>query len=125
MNKKNASTKVFIYSELELKKLGENIKLARERRKMTASELAIKASVSRMALMRIEKGDETVGVGKIFNVLSALGLLKGLADIADPNLDRAQAINEIINLREGISKNNIKKNIYISSKKLVKRNLDF
>lgn len=92
--------KIFINSELELKRLGENIRVARERRKMTSSELAIKASVSRTALMRMEQGDPRVGVGKIFNVLNALSLLKGLADLADPELDRSQTFKEIMNLRE-------------------------
>jgi hypothetical protein len=63
-------------------------------------------SVSRMSIMRIEKGDPTVGIGKVFNILSTLGLLKGLADLADPFMDREQAIKEIIKLRERVKKKN-------------------
>ena len=125
MNKEKTKSKPFIHSDFELKKLGENIGLARERRKMTTTELAIKASVSRMSLMRIEKGDPAVGIGKVFNVLSALGLLKGLADMADPALDRSQAIHEIANLRESVAKKEKNMKGFYIKKAAVKKNLDF
>lgn len=92
-------TKSFINSELEIKRLGENIRLARKRRKMSASELEAKSAVSRKTISRIESGDTSVGIGNVFNVLNALGLLKGLADLADPEMDRTQAMKEIRALR--------------------------
>ncbi len=96
--------KLFIQSELEAKKLGSNIHIARKRRKMSLTELASKSSISKTVLSRIEAGDPTVGFGKVFNVLEALGLLSGLADITNPDLDRQQTINEIQALREGKNK---------------------
>lgn len=96
--------KLFIKSELEAKKLGSNIQIARKRRKMSLMDLASKSSISKTVLSRIEAGDPTVGVGKILNVLDALGLLTGLADITNPDLDREQTINEIKFLREGGNK---------------------
>lgn len=93
--------KTFINSELEAKRLGANIYLARKRRNMTLIELSTKSSVSKTVLRRIEAGDTSVGCGKIFNVLDALGLLAGLADLASPELDREQTLNEIKALREG------------------------
>lgn len=93
--------KTFIKSELEAKKLGTNIQIARKRRKMSLVELAAKSSVSKTVLSRIEGGDVSVGFGKVFNVLEALGLLTGIADIANPDLDRQQTMKEIKNLREG------------------------
>lgn len=93
----------FINSELEIKRLGQNIQIARRRRKMNVSELAAKSDVSRQAVMRVEKGDPTVGISKVFNILNALGLLKGLSELADPELDRSQAIKEIKELREGVT----------------------
>jgi transcriptional regulator with XRE-family HTH domain len=110
--------KHFISSELEMKRLGENIKLARTRRHMSGKELSVKASVSRMALMRLEKGDPTVGIGKVFNVLSALGLLKGLSDIASPELDRSQALKEIKALRQGIHSSKTKVSLEGKSTKI-------
>ncbi len=93
----------FITTELEIKRLGQNILIARKRRKMTTSELATKANVSRQVLMRIERGDSSVGISKVFNVLNALGLLNGISSFADPEMDRSQAIKEIRELREASS----------------------
>lgn len=96
--------KNFINTDIEFRKLAENIKIARKRRKLTLSELAIKASVSKTVLSRLESGDTRVGIGKVFNVLDALGLLKGLADIVSPQLDREQAFKEIVRLRDSKTK---------------------
>ena len=93
--------KTFIKVDLEAKRLGSNIYIARKRRNMSLVELSAKSSVSRTVLRRIESGYTSVGIGKVFNVLDALGLLTGLADIAGPDLDRQQTINEIKALREG------------------------
>jgi transcriptional regulator with XRE-family HTH domain len=96
--------KIFIKSEHEAKKLGTNIQIARKRRKMSLVELAAKSSVSKTVISRIEAGDVSVGFGKVFNVLDALGLLTGIADIVNPDLDRQQTMKEIKNLREGGNK---------------------
>ncbi len=93
----------FITTDLEIKRIGQNILIARKRRKMTTSELAAKANVSRQVLMRIERGDSSVGISKVFNVLNALGLLNGISTFVDPEMDRSQAIQEIKELREASS----------------------
>lgn len=90
----------FIQSNIELNTFAQNIKIARKRRKMTVSELSVKSGVSRTVIARIEKGDAAVGIGKVFNVLDALGLLKGIANMVNPELDRSQALYEIKQLRE-------------------------
>jgi len=92
--------KAFIQADLESRKLGMNIKVARKRRSMSLVELSAKSSVSKTVLRRIEEGDTSVGIGKVFNVLDALGLLKRISDIANPDLDREQTFNEIKKLRE-------------------------
>lgn len=115
-------TKSFINSELEIKRLGENIRLARKRRKMTSSELEAKSAVSRKTISRIEAGDITVGIGNVFNVLNALGLLKGLAEMADPEMDRAQAMKEIWSLRD---KSTGKFNSTIVGRKVSPDEIDF
>lgn len=110
--------KTFIKSEIEAKKLGNNIQIARKRRKMSLVKLAAKSSVSKTVLSRIEAGDVSVGFGKVFNVLDALGLLTGIADIVNPELDREQAIKEIKDLREGGNKSTpqkSKKNNFVRS----------
>ncbi|TDQ77937.1 helix-turn-helix domain-containing protein [Sphingobacterium yanglingense] len=57
-----------------LEQMGENIKLARKRRKLTAVQVAERAGVARSTLYLIEKGDTSVAMGAYFNVLRVLGL---------------------------------------------------
>lgn len=102
--------KTFIKTEMEAKKLGFNIQIARKRRKMSLADLSVKSSVSKTVLRRIEEGDVSVGFGKVFNVLDALGLLTGISDIASPDLDRQQALDEIRALRESGNSSIAKKN---------------
>ena len=54
--------------------MGENIKLARKRRKLTAIQVAERAGISRSTLNLIEKGESSVAMGAYFNVLRVLGL---------------------------------------------------
>ncbi len=53
---------------------GENVKLARKRRKLTTIQLAERADISRNTLYLIEKGSPGVSIGAVFNVLRVLGL---------------------------------------------------
>ncbi|MDG2357141.1 MAG: transcriptional regulator [Polaribacter sp.] len=57
-----------------LEQLGQNIKLARKRRKITAEQLSERASIVRMTLYQIEKGNPSVAIGAYFNVLRVMGL---------------------------------------------------
>ena len=50
------------------------MRLARERRRMPAVEMAERAGVSRMVIYKIEHGDLSVGVGALIRVLGVLGL---------------------------------------------------
>ncbi|WP_072976012.1 helix-turn-helix transcriptional regulator [Flavobacterium saccharophilum] len=60
----------------------ENIKLARKRRKLTTTQLAERADISRSTLYLIEKGNEGVAMGAYFNVLRVLGLQQIFLKIA-------------------------------------------
>lgn len=66
-----------------LRKLGADIHDARRRRRLTMAVVAERAFTSRSTLQRIEAGDASVGIGIYASVLQALGLLDGLAVIAD------------------------------------------
>jgi len=57
-----------------LDQLGENIKLARKRRKLTTVQVAERADIVRTTLYQIEKGNPSVAIGAYFNVLRVLGL---------------------------------------------------
>ncbi len=54
--------------------MGENIKLARLRRKLSAEQVALRAGISRPTLVSIEKGVDTVSLGSYFMVLHVLRL---------------------------------------------------
>jgi transcriptional regulator with XRE-family HTH domain len=54
--------------------VGENIKLARKRRKFTTVQVAERAGIDRSTLYQIEKGNPSVSLGAYFNVFRVLGL---------------------------------------------------
>jgi len=54
--------------------IGENIKLARKRRKLTMEQVSERAGIHRATLYRIEKGDPAVAIGIYFNVFRVLNL---------------------------------------------------
>ncbi len=57
-----------------LEQMGENIKLARKRRKLTTVQIAERADIARSTLYLIEKGSPSVSIGAYFNVLRSLRL---------------------------------------------------
>ena len=65
-----------------LEELGENIKLARLRRKLSTKQVAERAGISRSTLWQIEKGLPNVSIGYYAQVLFVLGLEKNLSTIA-------------------------------------------
>jgi transcriptional regulator with XRE-family HTH domain len=54
--------------------VGENIKLARKRRKFTTIQVSERAGIDRSTLYQIEKGNPSVSLGAYFNVFRVLGL---------------------------------------------------
>jgi transcriptional regulator with XRE-family HTH domain len=69
--------------------MGENIHLARLRRRYSASVVAERAGISRKTLSAIERGEPGVSLGAYARVLLALGLEQDLALVAaDDDLGR-------------------------------------
>jgi|TARA_B100000497_G_scaffold123982_1_gene157623 transcriptional regulator with XRE-family HTH domain len=54
--------------------LGERLKLARLRRRLSATLVAERVGISRATLCKIESGDPNVAMGSYFQVLRVLGL---------------------------------------------------
>ncbi|GAA3623296.1 helix-turn-helix domain-containing protein [Flavivirga jejuensis] len=72
-----------------LDNMGENIKLARLRRKFSSQQVAERANISRPTLSAIEKGKPTVSIGSYLLVLQVLGLEKDFLLLAkDDELGR-------------------------------------
>jgi len=62
--------------------IGENIKLARKRRKLTTDQVSERAGIHRATLYRIEKGDPSVAIGIYFNIFRVLNLDKDFTQLA-------------------------------------------
>lgn len=83
------SKKQHIYPQHQgiLNQLGENIRKARKRRKLTTIRLAELSNIDRTTLYYIEKGRASVSMGAYFNVLRALNLHQDLLKIAREDPD--------------------------------------
>ncbi len=72
-----------------LLELGDNIKLARLRRKLSSEQVSERANISRPTLSAIEKGSPSVSIGLYLQVLQVLGFEKDLSSVAkDDELGR-------------------------------------
>ena len=87
---KNAAYNVMPDTENILKTMGEQIKMARLRRKLSATLVAERAGISRSTLWKVENGNPSVAVGIYAAVLHALNNMdKDLLKIAgDDELGR-------------------------------------
>ncbi len=64
-----------------LGELGENIRLARLRRRLTAEQVSERAGISRTTLWQIENGSPSVTMGAYAQVLFVLNLEKGITEL--------------------------------------------
>lgn len=69
-------------AEKILKEIGDNIKVARKRRKLSESQLAERAGISRSTIQLLEKGEPGVSMSAYVQVLFVLGLEEDLKRIA-------------------------------------------
>lgn len=81
MSKRN--TILLPRAQKTLSVLGENIKLARLRRKFSSEQVAERADISRPTLVSIEKGSPNVTIGAYVKVLSVLGLENDIMEVGN------------------------------------------
>jgi len=87
MNKKSAI--LLPKTRQILETVGEQIKLARLRRKFSGEIVAERAGIGRNTLISIEQGKPSVSIGHYLNVLKVLGLESDFLTLAkDDNLGR-------------------------------------
>ena len=70
-----------------LRKLGQDLRDARRRRRIPCALVAERASISRSTLVKIENGHPGVAMGSYATVLFVLGLTDRLSELADATKD--------------------------------------
>lgn len=70
-----------------LKRLGEDLQVARKRRLIKVSTMAERMGVSEPTLRKLERGDPTVQLGHLAQALFVLQRLDGLSELASMGQD--------------------------------------
>jgi transcriptional regulator with XRE-family HTH domain len=70
-----------------LRKLGEDLRNARRRRRIPTALMAERVGVTRVTLARAEKGDSSVSIGVYASMLFVLGLIDKFAEVANIQTD--------------------------------------
>ena len=70
-----------------LKFLGQNLRQARIKRRLTMALVEERASITHVTLTKIEKGEVTVSMANYAKVMFVLGFIDELSKIADPFKD--------------------------------------
>lgn len=97
---KTRKTALLPTADKTLRILGENIRLARKRRRLTAIQVSERAGIARSTLQLIERGEAGVAMSSYLQVLFVLGLDKDLLKVAaDDPLGRKLQDAELINKR--------------------------
>lgn len=73
---------LFPQTQRRAEALGERLRLARLRRRMSLAELAARVDVTRNTLSRLERGDLSTSLGVLARVLAVLGLEEDLDRLA-------------------------------------------
>lgn len=88
MNVKKTDKALSNKLQQSLRKLGEQLKIARIKRKMTQQDVANLICSTKSTIHRLEKGEPGVGIGTLAAVLDVFQMEDSLLLIADPDRDR-------------------------------------
>lgn len=81
--------------QVQLRQLGENLAIARKRRRESLKTWAQRMGVSEPTLMRMERGDPSVAVGLYATALWLIGRAQALPELAAPEHDQG-ALEEAV-----------------------------
>lgn len=77
-----------------LEELGQRVRIARVRRRMSTDDLAQACGIGRRTLYRIENGEPGIALGTFLSVLWKLALLDTIRAVANPDTDEHGKILE-------------------------------
>ena len=98
MNQRKAT---FMPSTIKvLKELGENIRMARLRRKLSTEKVSQRAGMSRNTLYKIEMGSPSVAMGLYCQILFILGLEKDLLKVAADDILGRKMLDAGLNVKK-------------------------
>ena len=90
MTEKRSKMVIYPGTSRRLKQLGEQIRLARLRRRLSVKLVAERAGASESSVWAVENGSPTVAIGIYANILMAIGIQDDLTLIArDDELGRS------------------------------------
>ena len=78
----------------QLRRLGDNLRTARKRRRISMEDMAERMSVNRSTLARLEKGEPGVSLSVLAEALWVLNLQNDLTALATPEKDEIGMFQE-------------------------------
>lgn len=92
-----------------LVQLGRDIQVARLKRRLSQSDMAVKMGVSIGSVQRLERGEAGVSIGTLAMAFLALGSLRGFQEILDPGSDNIGLLMEQSHLPQRIRKKRVRR----------------
>lgn len=99
MEKQTRKAIIMPRTERILKEMGEQIRLARLRRKISVEMVAERAGISRASVWSVEKGSPSVSMGIYAKVLAAIGMQEDLLLICGNDLLGRELQDQMLDTR--------------------------